>query len=369
MQTPADIVSSDEYQLDRRATALKKAGDLDGAIAALRQRKALLGLRWEDDKLAMYLQKAGRFDEAMAEIQWLLDHSQARARELFGHQPVSLQQASHARFSGGMHRAAALICKREGRGDLAATHAAVADRYMAIAQRLEPIGRAEHAAVADRYMPIVQLLEPIGRAEIEARNQEREAARRAAMEFEPPSFGLSKGAFRPGFGWVARELVFPEQRREALFNAVYFSLYQGIDQRIKALTAAWPDGAQWPSGYAWLQEEDRRRMEEEGEWKQGDPLPEVDKRALFRLLLMRFSHVAQRLYRNSQIDDLYADDTLRARHPYIMVNRHISDPAPCGRSRGMLLPADEGLGLMEVLTCEHPACCCTFDPDSGAKRQ
>jgi len=347
MQTPADIVGSDEYQLDRRATALKKAGDWDGAIAALRQRKALLGVQWDDDKLAKYLQQAGRFDEAMAEIQWLLDHSQARVRKLFGHQPVSAQQASHARFSGGMHRAAALICKREGRSDLAATHATVADRYMAIVQRLDPIGRAE----------------------IEARSQEREAAHRAAMEADPPIFGLAKEAFRPGFEWVARELVFPEQRREALFDAVYFSLYQGLDQRIKALAAVWPDGAQWPSGYTWLQEENRRSMEEEGEWQQGDPLPEVNKRELFRLLLMRFSHVAHRLYRNAQIHDWYADATLRAGHPYIMVNRHINDPAPCGRSRGMLLPVAEGLRLMEVLACEHPACCCTFDPDSGTKRQ
>ena len=40
--TPQDIVESEQYQLDRQATALKKAGDLDGAIAALQKRKALL---------------------------------------------------------------------------------------------------------------------------------------------------------------------------------------------------------------------------------------------------------------------------------------------------------------------------------------
>jgi len=347
MQNPSDIVGGDEYQLDRRATALKKAGDLDGAIAALRQRKALRGVQWDDDKLAKYLQQVGRFDEAMAEIQWLLDHSHARSSALLGYRPVSVQQAQHAGHSSRVHKAAALICKREGRADLEAFHAERAARFGSIAQRLEPIGRAE----------------------IEAKNQEREAARRAAMELEPQSFGLSKEAFRPGFEWVARELVFPEQRRAALFDAVYFSLYQGLDQRIKALTAVWPDGAQWPSGYAWLQEEDRRSMEEEGEWKQGDPLPEVNRRALFRLLLMRFSHVAHRLYRNTQIHDWYADATLRAGHPYIMVNRHVNDSAPCGRSRGMLLPAAEGLRLMGMLTCEHPACCCTFDPDSGTKRK
>lgn len=143
MLTPADICQSVEYQLDRRATALRRAGDWDGAIAALRQRKALLGLQWDNDKLAKYLQRAGRFDEALAEIDWLLEHSQARARELLGHQPVSLQQSQHAGYCARLHASAALICKREGRADLQAQHRRLAERYGAIWQRLEPIARAD----------------------------------------------------------------------------------------------------------------------------------------------------------------------------------------------------------------------------------
>lgn len=43
---------SPEYELDRLATRLRRAGDLDGAIDALRRRKAIFGAQWQDDKLA-----------------------------------------------------------------------------------------------------------------------------------------------------------------------------------------------------------------------------------------------------------------------------------------------------------------------------
>ncbi|QXL84118.1 hypothetical protein [Comamonas sp. NLF-1-9] len=132
-----------EYELDREATRLRRAGDMDGAIAVLRRRKAIFDWQWQDDKLAKYLQRAGCFEEAMAEIQWLLDHSQARARRALGHQPVSLQQSQHAAYCARLHASAALICKREGRADLQAQHRRLAERYGAIWQRLEPIARAD----------------------------------------------------------------------------------------------------------------------------------------------------------------------------------------------------------------------------------
>lgn len=134
-------METEEYGLDRRASALKKAGDWSGAIAALHERKALMGVGWTDDKLAKYLQHAGRFDEAMAEIQWLLDNSQRYVEQLLGHRPASVQQSSRAVHCMQVHRAAALICKREGRADLQAHHEHLAERYGAIRARLEPIAR------------------------------------------------------------------------------------------------------------------------------------------------------------------------------------------------------------------------------------
>lgn len=70
-----------------------------GVIAVLRQRKALAGDRWESDQLAQDLQHAGRFDEAMEEIQWSLDNNHARANLLCSHQPGTAQSVSHVSHS------------------------------------------------------------------------------------------------------------------------------------------------------------------------------------------------------------------------------------------------------------------------------
>ena len=146
MLSPQNTIESEEYQLDRQATAAKKRGDWDAAITALRKRKALLGDQWVDDKLAKYLQQAGRFEEAMLEMQWLLNHSQAWSRLTFGHQPVSVQQSQHAGHSARLHKAAALICKREAQFEVQAKHEHLADSYMSIRVRLEPIANAERKA-------------------------------------------------------------------------------------------------------------------------------------------------------------------------------------------------------------------------------
>lgn len=146
------ITESEQYQLDRQATALKKAGDLNGAVAALRKRKALLGVLYDDTKLAKYLQEAGHFDEAMAEIQWLLDTNQQRLAESITSPTVSAsaRQASHARWCGSFHRAAALICKRQGQPAQRQHHEDVADKYFAIWERLDPLGEQDSEAQLER---------------------------------------------------------------------------------------------------------------------------------------------------------------------------------------------------------------------------
>lgn len=143
MQTPQDIIESEQYQLDRQATALKKAGDLKGAIAALQKRKAIMGLQWQDDKLAKYLQAAGRFDEAMAEIQWLLDNSHAWAQALFGHQPTSVQLLQRTIRCGQIHGAAALICKRAKHHDLQAQHERLGQACWDLREKITPVAEAD----------------------------------------------------------------------------------------------------------------------------------------------------------------------------------------------------------------------------------
>jgi hypothetical protein len=73
-------------ELLRRSTALRAAGDWDGAIAALyaaRDRMMVSPVGYPADtwlKLPRYLHRAGRKDEARGAHQWILDHLEERSR-------------------------------------------------------------------------------------------------------------------------------------------------------------------------------------------------------------------------------------------------------------------------------------------------
>ena len=137
---------SETSRLNKQATALKKNGDMDGAVAALRRVKRLEGNLYRETRLAKFLQQAGQIDAALVEIQWLLDHSQAQAQASFGHQPVSVIQGQHASWCARVHAEAALMCKRAKRPDLQAQHELLRDRYASIRERLQPLARAESKA-------------------------------------------------------------------------------------------------------------------------------------------------------------------------------------------------------------------------------
>lgn len=156
MSNPAGFERSDEYQLDRQATACKKAGDWDGAIAALYQRKALLGVQWTDTKLAKYLQQAGRLDEALAEVQWLVEHSQAWAAACFAHQSASVMQCQRAGYLVRVYGDAVLICKRAKRADLQAQYQQRQDAYNQIRDRLEPLAQADRQRLAKGWERAVE---------------------------------------------------------------------------------------------------------------------------------------------------------------------------------------------------------------------
>ena len=137
---------SEAARLNKQATALKKAGDMPGAIAALRRGKALEGALYRETRLAKFLQQAGQLDAALVEIQWLLDRSQAQAQASFGHQSATVIQCQHACWCARVHADAALICKRAKRPDLQAKHELLHDRYASIRERLQPLARAESKA-------------------------------------------------------------------------------------------------------------------------------------------------------------------------------------------------------------------------------
>lgn len=133
---------SEFSRLNKQATAFKKAGNMDAAVGALRSAKALCGDHYADTRLAKFLQQAGLFDEAMAEVKWLLDHSQVWAQSMFGHHSASIVQCQRASWCSRVHAAADLICKRSKRPDLQAEHQQLYERYLSISNRLRSINEA-----------------------------------------------------------------------------------------------------------------------------------------------------------------------------------------------------------------------------------
>ncbi len=85
----ADDDSAIASSLHRQATVLKDAGDWDGAIEILRSAKPHMersGVSYPPDtwdRLPRYLQRVGRYAEAMAEFDYLLSDLPRRANHSF----------------------------------------------------------------------------------------------------------------------------------------------------------------------------------------------------------------------------------------------------------------------------------------------
>ncbi len=137
------ITETEEYQLERQATAHKQAGNWAGAIDCLRRAQAIRGPLYADTRLAKYLQQAGFFDVAMQEIQTLIDGSFAWAEGHFGHQPHSVRRCQQAGWLARLHQDAALICKREGEKDRQAHHEAEAEHWWKTRDMIAPIAKQD----------------------------------------------------------------------------------------------------------------------------------------------------------------------------------------------------------------------------------
>jgi len=134
---------TEEYQLERQATAHKQAGDWASAIDCLRRAQAIRGPLNAETRLAKYLQQAGFFDVAMQEIQNLIDGSHAWAEGNFGHRPPSMRRCQQAGWLVRLHKDAALICKREKQKDRQAHHEAEAKRWRGICDLINPIAELD----------------------------------------------------------------------------------------------------------------------------------------------------------------------------------------------------------------------------------
>lgn len=167
----AAIASADDYQLALRATALKKAGDLAGAIEALRQRKRVQGNDYEDTRLAKFLQAAGQFDEAMVEMKELFESNDAWASRRFAHQPASVVLRQKTIRAALLHKDAALLCRRAGKKDLQQTHRERSEKLFDLVRKLDPVAEADQKAIADSWKTALQ----IGRAAMDQYFADRES--------------------------------------------------------------------------------------------------------------------------------------------------------------------------------------------------
>ncbi len=143
----SEVALEQSAALEKQATALKKEGDWDGALAALRKVKALHGGLYQSTRLAKFLQQAGHLDEALQEIEWLVEHSQQWAKAMFAHQPAVVLQCQRVGWLVRVYGDAVLICKRAKRTDLQAEHEQKKAAYASLLEKLKPVADAERAAL------------------------------------------------------------------------------------------------------------------------------------------------------------------------------------------------------------------------------
>jgi tetratricopeptide (TPR) repeat protein len=120
-------IDEETSELNREATRLKNAGDWEGAIAALK--KARHRTDSDDLRLPIFLQQAGKFDEAMTEFKLILSRVDEKYARDLSHQPEFIQkgQALHAKAT--IYDKMRLACKRQKLPDEASRYAAICEEY------------------------------------------------------------------------------------------------------------------------------------------------------------------------------------------------------------------------------------------------
>mgnify|MGYP001617680619 CR=1 FL=1 len=140
---PPHQIEADE--LLKEATARKTKKDWDGAIECLRNAYAVLG---EDIvnypiqtalRLPLFLQQAGRLDEAMQEFEGLLNEVDLRIAKGFNHQTKLVRtMLAHAEYAT-IYDKMRLACRRQKLPEQVAKYAALAENHW-----------REHAKLMDR---------------------------------------------------------------------------------------------------------------------------------------------------------------------------------------------------------------------------
>ncbi|MEO1751544.1 hypothetical protein [Thiofaba sp. EF100] len=145
------IVNRDEKlsYLSKRATALKDEGKINEAVACLREAQKHMrksnfshpAQQW--CRLPLFLQMAGRFDEAMAEFHRLLAELDKRMLKEYAHLPEEIALSCGYTERAVIYDKMRLACKREKRKE-------EAEKWAALSQEMER--KAEEAmSISDRF--------------------------------------------------------------------------------------------------------------------------------------------------------------------------------------------------------------------------
>lgn len=120
-------IDEETAELHRRATALKDAGDMDGAVEALKKVKDRTGTAGV--RFPLFLQQAGRFDESMEEFNRLLNEVESISAKDFGHHPERFWKGFSYQPRSEIYDKMRLACKRQKLPDEAAKYEALRDEF------------------------------------------------------------------------------------------------------------------------------------------------------------------------------------------------------------------------------------------------
>lgn len=113
--------------LEKQATEFKKAKDWNSAIECLKKARELRG--YSTDRLPLFLQQAGLFNEAMTEFKRLLDEVDPYCASMFSHQPKTIQRGQSYHMRASIYNKMRLACEREKLLEEASKYALSSDKY------------------------------------------------------------------------------------------------------------------------------------------------------------------------------------------------------------------------------------------------
>lgn len=188
-----------------------------------------------------------------------------------------------------------------------------------------------------------------------------------AMECETDAERMRHSPGR-AFDWAMREVSMPSESAQAELREAFLAVvHDDHTKAVRTLERAWPEGARWLSGEAYLRTLGWRAPDDFGgddeahdAWADGYDGPE-----LMELLYQRLLHATHRIYRDVQVRrvlDPASPQRIRT-YTHALLNRDGDFRGdPCGLGVDKIISIEEALALMQQPAHHHPVCRCTVDP-------